>query len=142
MPRARTTVGELIEVIRHLDLLICVNSSAAAIADAVGTPSLVLLGPEDGRLTATQPGSRRAVLQPGGSRAPGSWCELGRWGVLSGCESPVCRGVGGLQELDAGEVERAADRLLDDTFGLARENCRGDLIGDSSMPKVIGMARV
>jgi ADP-heptose:LPS heptosyltransferase len=108
----RTSFGELVELIRSYDLLVCVNSAAAAIADAVGTPSLVLLGPEDGGHTGTATTPIRRVLQPGGSREPGSWCELGRWGVLSGCESPICRGVGGLAELDAGEVSSSALEML------------------------------
>lgn len=108
----RTSFGELVEVIRSLDLLVCVNSAAASVADAVGTPSLVLLGPEDGRHTGMEPSAGRRVLQPGGSRPPGSWCELGRWGVLSGCESPICRGVGGLADLGAAEVSTAATEML------------------------------
>jgi hypothetical protein len=101
-----------VEVIRRLDLLISVNSAPAAIAAAIGTPNLVLLGPEDGRHTETTSGALRRVLQPGGSKAPGSWCELGRWGVLSGCESPMCRGVGGLDQLDANTVAAEALTML------------------------------
>jgi ADP-heptose:LPS heptosyltransferase len=108
----RTSFGELVEVVRRLDLLVCVNSAAAAVADAVGTPSVVLLGPEDARHTGVETTPLRRVLQPGGSRAPGSWCELGRWGVLSGCESPICRGVGGLDRLAAAEVTAAALEVL------------------------------
>lgn len=108
----RTTFGELVEVVRRLDLLICVSSAASSVAGAVGTPSLVLLGPEDGRHTGMEPSAARRVLQPGGIRPGGSWCELGRWGVLSGCESPICRGVGGLSELGASEVSRAALEML------------------------------
>ena len=108
----RTNFGELVEVVRSLDLLVCVNSAASSVADAVGTPSLVLLGPEDGRHTGMEPTPTRRVLQPGGTRPAGSWCELGRWGVLSGCESPICRGVGGLSELGAAEVSRVALEML------------------------------
>jgi len=108
----RTTFGELVEVIRRLDLLICVSSAASSIAAAVGTPSVVLLGPEDGRYTGMLPEPGRRVLQPGGIRPGGSWCELGRWGVLSGCESPVCRGVAGLETLGALEVSAAAMEML------------------------------
>lgn len=109
----RTSFGELVEVIRHLDLLVCVSSVASSIADVTGTPSVVLLGPEDGRFTGMAANPRRRVLQPGGSRLAGSWCELDRWGVLSGCKSPVCRGIGGLAELDPGAVSAAALELLD-----------------------------
>jgi ADP-heptose:LPS heptosyltransferase len=108
----RTTFGELVEVIRRLDLLVCVSSAASSIAAATGTPSVVLLGPEDGRYTGMLPERRRRVLQPGGRQPGGSWCELGRWGVLSGCESPICRGVGGLDALGAAEVSAAALEML------------------------------
>jgi ADP-heptose:LPS heptosyltransferase len=107
-----TTFGELVEVIRRLDLMVCVSSAASSIAAATGTPSVVLLGPEDGRYTGMVPEQRRRVLQPGGRQAGGSWCELGRWGVLSSCESPVCRGVGGLDVLGAAEVSAAALEML------------------------------
>lgn len=110
----RTSFDEFVEVIRRLDLLISVNSAAAAIAEALGTPNLVLLGPEDGRHTGTASGGLRRVLQPGGSQAPGSWCELGRWGVLSGCESPMCRGIGGLDQLQPGVVATEALAMLSD----------------------------
>jgi ADP-heptose:LPS heptosyltransferase len=108
----RTSFGELVEVIRGLDLLICVSSAASSVAAVTGTPSVVLLGPEDGRFTGMAPSPRRTVLQPGGARLAGSWCELGRWGVLSGCDSPACRGVGGLAELEPGAVISAALELL------------------------------
>jgi ADP-heptose:LPS heptosyltransferase len=108
----RTTFGELVEVIRRLDLLVCVSSAPSSIAAATGTPSVVLLGPEDGRYTGMLPERHRRVLQPGGRRPGGSWCELGRWGVLSGCESPICRGVGGLDALGAAEVSAAALEML------------------------------
>lgn len=104
----RTDFDAFVEVIRRLDLLISVNSAAAAIAGAVHTANLILLGPEDGRHTDTGSGGIRRVLQPGGSQAPGSWCELGRWGVLSGCESPMCRGVGGLDQLQPNAVAAEA----------------------------------
>jgi len=108
----RTSFGELVEVVRGLDLLICVSSAASSVAAVTGTPSVVLLGPEDGRFTGMAPSPRRTVLQPGGARLAGSWCELGRWGVLSGCDSPACRGVGGLAELEPGAVISAALELL------------------------------
>jgi ADP-heptose:LPS heptosyltransferase len=108
----RTSFGELVEVIRRLDLLVCVNSAAAAIAQAVGTRCLVVLGPEDARLTGLVSAGRCRILQPGGAADPGSWCQLGRWGVLSGCESPTCRGLGGLDQLSAAEVTRAAIEML------------------------------
>ena len=108
-----TSLGELIAVIRRLDLLICVNSAPAAIARAVGTPAVVLLGPEDARLTGLVPGPRLGIVQPDRGREPGSWCEFGRWGVLSGCESPMCRAISGLDQLDPAEVTRVAMRLLE-----------------------------
>lgn len=108
----RTSFDAFVEVIRRLDLLISVNSAAAAVAAALRTPSLVLLGPEDGRYTDTSSDGLRRVLQPGGSQAAGSWCELGRWGVLSGCESPMCRGVGGLAQLQPGPVAAEAMAML------------------------------
>ena len=108
----RTDFDTFVEVIRRLDLLISVNSAAAAVAGAVQTANLILLGPEDGRHTDTGSGGLRRVLQPGGSRAPGSWCELGRWGVLSGCESPMCRGVGGLDQLQPDAVAAEALDML------------------------------
>lgn len=116
----RTSFGELVEVIRSLDLLVCVNSAASSVADAVGTPSVVLLGPEDGRHSGMESSPSRRILQPGGSRPPGSWCELGRWGVLSSCESPICRGVGGLAEMGASEVSTAALQML----GVVRPQAR------------------
>ncbi len=107
-----TSLGELVALIRRLDLLITVNSAPAAIAQAVGTPAVVLLGPEDPRLTGLVAGPRLGVVQPGERLAPGSWCEFGRWGLLSGCDSPMCRGVSGLDRLDPNEVAAAAMRIL------------------------------
>jgi ADP-heptose:LPS heptosyltransferase len=103
-----TSLGELVALVRRLDLLICVNSAAAAIARSVGTPAVVLLGPEDARLTGLEAGEHLSIVQPGLRREPGSWCEFGRWGVLSGCESPMCRGIGGLDLLDPADVARVA----------------------------------
>jgi ADP-heptose:LPS heptosyltransferase len=108
----RTTLGQLVPLIRRLDLLICVNSAAAAIARAVGTPAVILLGPEDARLTGLEPGRSLRVLQPGHRLRPGSWCEFGRWGILSGCDSPMCRGLSGLDQLEPGAVTEAGLDLL------------------------------
>lgn len=109
----RTTVGQLAAVIDQLDALVCVNSAAAAIARAVGTPAVVLLGPEDARLTDLVPGDRLRLIQPGGRLTPGSWCEFGRWGLLTGCESPMCRGLSGLDRLDPANVVGETMGLLD-----------------------------
>jgi hypothetical protein len=95
----RTTFGQLVEVIRGLDLLICVNSAAAAIARAVGTPAVVLMGLEDARYTGIEANRQLTVIQPKTAGNGGGWCEFGRWGVLSGCDSPMCRGLGGLAEV-------------------------------------------
>lgn len=107
-----TSLGELVAVIRRLDLLLCVNSAPAAIARAVGTRAVVLLGPEDPRLTGLEPSSRLGIVQPGRRLEPGSWCEFGRWGVLSGCESPMCRAISGLDLLASRDVISAATALL------------------------------
>jgi ADP-heptose:LPS heptosyltransferase len=95
----RTTFGQFVEVIRRLDLLICVNSAAAAIARAVGTPAIVLMGLEDARYTGIEANRQLTVIQPKTADHGGGWCEFGRWGVLSGCDSPMCRGLGGLAEV-------------------------------------------
>ncbi|MBO0686820.1 MAG: hypothetical protein J2P45_27040, partial [Candidatus Dormibacteraeota bacterium] len=108
----RTSLAELVAVIQRLDLLVCVNSAPAAIARAVDTRAVVLLGPEDPRLTGLEEGPGLRVVQPGRRPAPGSWCEFGRWGLLSGCESPMCRGLNGLGELDPGAVVAEAVELL------------------------------
>ena len=99
-------------MIRELDVLVCVNSAAAAIARAVGTPAVVLLGPEDPRLTGLVAGDRLRIVQPGERLIPGSWCEFGRWGLLSGCESPMCRGLSGLDQLDPMTVVEEVHGLL------------------------------
>ena len=108
----KTSLGQLAAVVRSLDLLIAVNSAPAAIAQAVGTPSVILLGPEDPRLTGLIAGAKLGLVQPGLRLAPGSWCEFGRWGLLSGCDSPMCRGVAGLDQLEPDEVTRVAIRIL------------------------------
>ncbi len=120
----RTSFGALVEVIRRLDLLVCVSSAAASVADAVGTPSVVLFGPEDARYTGMVEGPIRRILQPGGSRTAGSWCELGRWGVLSGCESPACRGVLGLDRLSTAEVTAVCLEVLGAPATAARSSSR------------------
>ena len=107
-----TSLGELVAVIKRLDLLISVNSAPAAIARAVETPALILLGPEDPRLTGLTSGERLRIVQPGERLAPGSWCEFGRWGVLSACDSPMCRAVSGLDRLQPEDVTAAAVRML------------------------------
>ena len=108
-----TSLGVLVALVRRFVLLISVNSAPAAIARAVGTPAVVLLGPEDARLTGLESSERLSIVQPGGRREPGSWCEFGRWGVLSGCESPMCRGIGGLDLLDPADVVRVAMTLFE-----------------------------
>ena len=107
-----TTLGQLVALVRRLDLLICVNSAPAAIARAVGTPALVLMGPEDPRLTGLEPGQSVTILQPGRRLDPGTWCEFGRWGVLSGCQSPMCRAISGLDQLEPAAVVASALHLV------------------------------
>ena len=107
-----TSFGQFVEVIRRLDVLVCVNSAAAAVARAVGTPAVVLLGYEDARHTGLATTARQILIQPEVGRRAGGWCEFGRWGVLSGCDSPMCRGLGGLGALAPGTVTEAAVRLL------------------------------
>ena len=109
----RTTFGQFVEVVRRLDVLICVNSAAAAVARTVGTPAVVLLGLEDARYTEAFDGNSVRVVQPQAT-VTGGWCEFGRWGVLSGCNSPICRGLGGLGALDPQVVVRSALDLLAD----------------------------
>lgn len=108
----RTTFGQLVEVVRRLDVLICVNSAAAAVARAVHTPAVVLLGLEDARYTGLTSTGPQAVIQPEGLPHSGSWCEFGRWGVLSGCQSPMCRGLGGLSLVAPERVTEAAVKIL------------------------------
>lgn len=108
----RTSFGQFVEVIRELDLLICVNSAAAAIASAVGTPAVVLLGFEDARYTGAGRVPHQVVIQPRATAPTAGWCEFGRWGVLSGCNSPMCRGLGGLAGLARSAVVSQALGLL------------------------------
>lgn len=108
-----TTFGQFVEVVRRLDVLVCVNSAAAAVARATGTPAVVLLGLEDARYTGLVNTSRLTVIQAGGPAYSGSWCEFGRWGVLSGCHSPMCRGLGGLELVFPAQVAEAALRRLE-----------------------------
>lgn len=107
-----TTFGQFVEVVRRLDVLVSVNSAAAAVARATGTPAVVLLGLEDARYTGLVNSSRQTVIQPGGPAHQGGWCEFGRWGVLSGCQSPMCRGLGGLERVLPATVTAAAMRRL------------------------------
>ena len=108
-----TTFGQFVEIIKQLDLLISVNSAAAAIARAVGTPAVVLLGFEDPRYTGLTSSRLLEVVQPVTSSPEGGWCEFGRWGVLSGCDSPICRGLGGLGRLEPSVVTEKALALLE-----------------------------
>ena len=112
-----TTFGQFVEVVRRLDVLVCVNSAAAAIARATGTPATVLLGLEDARYTGLAGTPRLTVIQPAGPPYEGSWCEFGRWGVLSGCQSPMCRGLGGLGFVSPADVTAAALRMLPKAAG-------------------------
>ncbi len=129
----RTSFAQFVEIVRRLDLLVCVNSAAAAIAAAVGTPAVVLLGLEDARYTGIKNGGALTVIQPQRSAPGGNWCEFGRWGVLSGCDSPMCRGLGGLGEVEAGVVSehalamlaRATARTLEDS---PRETLRHEAV--------------
>ena len=108
-----TTFGQFVEVVRRLDVLVCVNSAAAAVARATGTPAVVLLGLEDARYTGLERSPLLSVIQPEGPPHEGSWCEFGRWGVLSGCDSPMCRGLGGLSLVPTAGVTAAALDLLE-----------------------------
>ncbi|HXJ47821.1 MAG TPA: hypothetical protein VNF91_01515, partial [Candidatus Acidoferrum sp.] len=79
---------------------------------AVGTPAVVLLGLEDARYTGIKNSGALTVIQPQLSGPRGNWCEFGRWGVLSGCDSPMCRGLGGLGEVEAAAVAEQALAML------------------------------
>ena len=124
----QTSFGQFVEVIRRLDVLVCVNSAAAAVARAVGTPAVVLLGFEDARFTGITGDRRLVVVQAPAPVHQGGWCEFGRWGVLSGCDSPMCRGLGGLADLASAAVAEAALNLLDraslQTVGAAERDGR------------------
>ena len=126
----KTSFGQFVEVIRRLDVLVCVNSAAAAIAAAVQTPAVVLLGLEDARYTALGGSRHRVLIQPKTSAGDGGWCEFGRWGVLSGCDSPMCRGLGGLAdaapEMVASEVMGLLERVGRSRTGVAREKASGE----------------
>jgi len=108
----RTSFGQFVEIIRGLDILIGVNSAAAAVARAVGTPAVVLLGFEDARYTGLTSSRHQTLIQPQMAPRAGGWCEFGRWGVLSGCDSPMCRGLGGLSEVAPALVTTEAVNLL------------------------------
>ena len=109
----QTTFGQFVEVIRRLDVLVCVNSAAPAVATAVGTPAVVLLGLEDARYTGVGSSRTQTLIQPQVASQGGSWCEFGRWGVLSGCNSPMCRGLGGLAEVAPVIVSAEVLKILD-----------------------------
>jgi ADP-heptose:LPS heptosyltransferase len=114
----RTSFGQFVEIIRGLDILIGVNSAAAAVARAVGTPAVVLLGLEDARYTGISSNRHLTLIQPQmAPRGGGGWCEFGRWGVLSSCDSPMCRGLGGLAEVAPAIVAQEALKLLDRVSG-------------------------
>ena len=127
----RTSFGQFVEVIRRLDVLICVNSAAAAVARAVGTPTVVLLGFEDARYTGLVANGRQTLIQPQLAARDGGWCEFGRWGILSGCDSPMCRGLGGLAAVAPEAVTRAAVAML-----------RSEFIGSAAGSQLDGDARV
>jgi heptosyltransferase-2 len=109
----QTTFGQFVEVIRRLDVLVCVNSAAAAVATAVGTPAVVLLGLEDARYTGVGSSRTQTLIQPNVATQGGGWCEFGRWGVLSGCNSPMCRGLGGLAEVAPAIVSAEVLKMLE-----------------------------
>ena len=109
----QTTFGQFVEVIRRLDVLICVNSAAAAVATAVGTPAVVLLGLEDARYTGVGSSLTQILIQPKVATQGGGWCEFGRWGVLSGCNSPMCRGLGGLAAVPPAIVSAEVLKMLE-----------------------------
>jgi ADP-heptose:LPS heptosyltransferase len=109
----RTSFGQFVEIVRGLDILIAVNSAAAAVARAVGTPAVVLLGFEDARYTGLTSSRHQTLIQPAMAPRPGAWCEFGRWGVLSGCDSPICRGLGGLADVEPAIVTAEAVKLLE-----------------------------
>ena len=109
----RTTFGQFVEVIRSLDVLVCVNSAAAAVATAVGTPTAVLLGLGDARYTGAGSSRTQTLIQPNVASQGGGWCEFGRWGVLSGCNSPMCRGLGGLAAVAPAIVSAEVLKMLE-----------------------------
>jgi ADP-heptose:LPS heptosyltransferase len=130
----RTTFEQFVEIIRRLDLLVCVNSAAAAIAAAVGTPAVVLLGLEDARFTGIKSGGALTVIQPRMSASGGGWCEFGRWGVLSGCDSPMCRGLGGLAEVESAAVVEQALGMLRRESGQTGTSSFGEALTAGAVP--------
>ncbi len=135
----RTTFGELVEVVRRLDLLICVSSAASSVAGAVGTPSLVLLGPEDGRHTGMEPSAARRVLQPGGIR-PG---EAGVSWAGGGCSRGAsCRSVAAWVGSRSWAPPRS--RVLPWRCSGHRPpaSCRRNQAGDEGMTLIVGVRLV
>jgi len=60
----RTTVAEMMGVLRHLDLLVTGDSGPMHVAAALGVPVVAVFGPTDWRETAPFTGASRIVREP------------------------------------------------------------------------------
>ena len=90
-----TTPGELVEIIRHSELLICNDSGPMHIAASVETPVLALFGPTDPALTGPY-GRQCRVIQP----------ELNCIGCLSkSCSNEKCHTAVDPQQLAENAIQ-------------------------------------
>ena len=96
----RTTLGELVGVLKHSCLHLGVDSAAPHIAAAVGTPTITIYGPSDWRDWAPR-GKMHSVITPDYDCAP--------------CQQKGCDGLGKskcLEDLKVGRVKETIHNFL------------------------------
>lgn len=105
----RTGLGELVALLRRVDLFIGADSGVVHLAAAAGTPSAVIFGPSNERAWGPWggPAGRQVVLRAGLPCAPCAYADHSV-GLRDGCAARSC-----LKTVTPAQVAAAALALLD-----------------------------
>lgn len=110
----RTSFLQFAALVRRLDLLICVNSSAPKVALAMKTPTLNLVGYENPiwYLPPIHQEPMTIIRGCDDTNALEHWCPYNIWATTNGCHRAECVGIGGLSLITPAMVLRQIDRRL------------------------------
>ncbi len=110
----RTSFLGFAALVKRLDVLICVNSSAPKVALAVNTPTLNLVGYENPTWYLPPIHHEPMTIIRGCEDASAieHWCPYNIWGTTNGCHRAECMGIGGLSLITPAMVLRQVERRV------------------------------
>lgn len=110
----RTSFLQFAALVKRLNLLICVNSSAPKVALAMKTPTLNLVGYESPTwyLPPIHHEPMTIIRGCDDASAIKYWCPYNIWGTTNGCHRAECMGIGGLSLITPAMVLRQIERRL------------------------------